>query len=469
MQDIGLVGLAVMGQNLALNMAEKGWAVSVFNRTTSKVDDFLKGPAQGTDIVGFSDLGKFIGSLKRPRKVILMVKAGPAVDALIRQALPFLEEGDILIDGGNSYFHDTRRRIAEMKASGILYVGAGISGGEEGARHGPSIMPGGAVEAWPQLKEIFQSISARIKRRPCCEWLGEGGSGHYVKMVHNGIEYADMQLIAESYDLLKRGLSCSTEELASIFSRWNRSHLNSYLIEITAQIFGKKDADGSPLVDKILDVAGQKGTGKWTVASGLDLGVPLSLVAEAVFARYLSARIEDRRKAAEAIGDEVKKLKIAKKGFCKRLEKALYAAKIISYAQGFYLMHVASQEYNWNINLGACAEMWRGGCIIRSVFLDKIKAAYDSDPNLSLLILDPFFKKALARSIDSLRRVVAAASLNGIPVPCFSAALSWYDGIRSSRLPTNLLQAQRDLFGAHTFERIDTPRGEMFHTEWMEG
>jgi len=466
MQDIGLVGLAVMGQNLALNMAEKGWSVSVFNRTSSKVDAFLEGEARGTGIVGFSDFEGFIASLKRPRKVILMVKAGPAVDSLICQALPFLEEGDILIDGGNSYFHDTKRRVEEAQKHGVLYVGAGISGGEEGARHGPSIMPGGSVEAWPEIKDIFQSISAHVGKAPCCEWLGEGGSGHYVKMVHNGIEYADMQLIAESYDLLHRGLNCSAEELASIFSRWNRSHLNSYLIEITAKIFGKKDVDGAPLVDKILDVAGQKGTGKWTVASALDLSIPLSLVGEAVFTRYLSARIEDRQKTAEAIGDEVKRLKITKNSFCKRLEKALYAAKIISYAQGFYLMHQASREYGWKINLGACALMWRGGCIIRSAFLGKIKEAYDLDPDLSLLILDPFFKKALSRSIDSLRRVVVAGALHGIPLPCFSAALSWYDGVRSRRLPTNLLQAQRDLFGAHTFERTDKPRGHMFHADW---
>jgi len=469
MQDIGLVGLAVMGQNLALNMAEKGWAVSVFNRTTSKMDEFLEGPAQGSGIVGFSDFEEFIGSLERPRKLILMVKAGPAVDALICQALPFLDEGDILIDGGNSYFHDTKRRTEELQAKGILYVGAGISGGEEGARYGPSIMPGGNSKAWPHIKEIMQSISAHVGKKPCCEWLGGGGSGHYVKMVHNGIEYADMQLIAESYDLLNRGLGCSSEELESVFSHWNRSHLNSYLIEITSKIFAKKDADGAPLVDKILDVAGQKGTGKWTVASALDLGVPLSLVGEAVFTRYLSARIEDRQRTGESIGDDVIRLKIAKKSFYKRLEKALYAAKIISYAQGFYLMHEASQEYAWDINLGACALMWRGGCIIRSAFLGKIKEAYDRDPNLSLLILDPFFKKALSRSIDSLRRIVVSGALNGIPLPCFSAALSWYDGIRSRRLPTNLLQAQRDLFGAHTFERTDKPRGNMFHADWLSG
>ena len=468
MRDIGLVGLAVMGQNLALNMAEKGWKVAVYNRTTSKVDDFLAGPAQGSGIEGFCDLVQFIKSLERPRKIIIMIKAGHAVDDLIGQCIAHLDEGDIIIDGGNSYFHDTQRRVRELEANGIVYLGVGISGGEEGARFGPSIMPGGNKAAWPAVREIFQSISARADGLPCCDWVGDGGAGHYVKMVHNGIEYADMQLICESYDLLHRGLGCTAEELETIFTRWNRSHLNSYLIEITAKIFKKRDLDGKPLVDKILDVAGQKGTGKWTVASALDLGVPLSLVGEAVFARYLSSRIEDRQEVANELGGEIKPLKIAKQSFCRRLEKALYAAKIISYAQGFWLLKVAGEEYGWNIDLGACALMWRGGCIIRSAFLGRIKEAYERNKKLSLLILDPFFAKALERSIDSLRRVVVAGSLSGIALPCFSAALSWYDSMRSSRLPSNLLQAQRDFFGAHTFERIDQPRGQVFHADWNE-
>lgn len=464
MQDIGLIGLAVMGQNLALNMAEKGWKVSVFNRTTSKVQEFLEGKAQGFSIQGFSELGKFFQSLSRPRKAILMVKAGTPVDDLIAQALPFLEPGDILIDGGNSDFHDTERRVKELERSGILFVGAGISGGEEGARHGPSIMPGGARKAWIQIKEIFQSMSARVDEKPCCDWVGDGGAGHFVKMVHNGIEYADMQLIAESYDLLHRGCGVPTQDLAPIFASWNGRELESYLIEITAKIFAKKEADGSFTVDKILDVAGQKGTGKWTVENALELGIPVPLIAEAVMERSLSSLYDIRKESqkffpqGEILGnkDEIVPL----------LEEALYAAKIMSYAQGFLLLQQASTVFNWNLDFGACALLWRGGCIIRSRFLGKIHEAFSKNPKLPLLIFDPFFKNILGKSIESLREIVIKGVKLQISLPCFSSALSWFDGITTGRKPTNLIQAQRDFFGAHTFERIDRPRGEMFHEEW---
>ena len=467
-QDIGLIGLAVMGQNLALNMAEKGWKVAVYNRTKSKVKEFIEGPALGTQIQGFSNLEGFYKGLKRPRRAILMVKAGDAVDELITQSLPYLEPGDILIDGGNSLFHDTQRRVEELKEKGILYIGAGISGGEEGARHGPSIMPGGREEAWPYVKDILQSISAKVNGVPCCQWVGKGGAGHFVKMVHNGIEYADMQLIAETYDMLRRGLGCENAELARIFAEWNKTYLNSYLIEITATIFTKKDDDGRPLIDKILDVAGQKGTGKWTVVTSLDVGVPVTVIAEAVFARSLSAKYEDRQTAGHILGTKIKPFHEKKEDLIKELEKALYAAKIICYAQGFWLMRQAAEEYGWTLDLGACALMWRGGCIIRSAFLGKIKDAYEQNPDLSLLILDQYFHNELKLSIHSLRTVMAAGVMAGIPMPCFSSALAWYDGVRSQRLPTNLIQAQRDLFGAHTFERIDRPRGEMIHADWIE-
>ena len=467
-QDIGLIGLAVMGQNLALNMAEKGWRVSVFNRTASKVATFLEGPAQGTKIIGHSDLASFYKSLQRPRRAILMVKAGSAVDDLINQSLPYLEPGDILIDGGNSFFRDTERRVAMLKEKGILFVGAGISGGEEGARNGPSIMPGGRSEAWPHIKEILQSISAKVNGDPCCQWVGEGGAGHFVKMVHNGIEYADMQIVAESYDLMRRGFGCGAEELFHTFSQWNKTYLNSYLIEITAAIFAKRDVDGYPLVDKILDVAAQKGTGKWTVVDGLDLGVPVTVIAEAVFARSLSAHLEERLSAQQTLGSALARPSVPKEQFLSDLERALYAAKIICYAQGFWLMRQARFEYRWTIDSGACALMWRGGCIIRSAFLGKIKEAFDRNPDLSLLVLDPYFQGELRLSLPSLRSVVAQAVTVGIPVPCFSAALAWFDSIRSEKLPTNLIQAQRDYFGAHTFERVDQPRGEMTHAEWNE-
>ncbi len=466
-QDIGLIGLAVMGQNLALNMAEKNWKVSVYNRTKARVKEFLAGPACETKIQGFSDLKEFYKSLSRPRKAILMVKAGAPVDELIEQSLPYLEPGDILIDGGNSFFEDTKRREQALKEKGILFLGVGISGGEEGARHGPSIMPGGSTAAWPHVKDIFQSISAQVNGVPCCQWLGEGGAGHFVKMVHNGIEYADMQLIAESYDLLRRGFSCDTPELARIFAAWNKGYLNSYLIEITASIFAKKDEDGHSLIDKILDVAGQKGTGKWTVVNSLDIGTPATVIAEAVFARSLSARYEERQQASQILGSKIRAPHEKKEEFVQDLEKALYAAKIISYAQGFWLLRHAAQECKWSLDLGACALLWRGGCIIRSAFLGKIKDAFEKSPDLSLLIVDQYFHNELKLSIHSLRTVIAIGVMAGIPMPCLSSALSWYDGMRSQRLPTNLIQAQRDLFGAHSFERIDRPRGEMVHAEWV--
>jgi len=467
-QDIGLIGLAVMGQNLALNMAEKGWGVSVFNRTASKVSDFIEGPAKGTKIQGYSDLASFYKSLKRPRRAILMVKAGAPVDELIAQSLPYLEPGDILIDGGNSFFRDTERRVAMLKEKGILFLGVGISGGEEGARHGPSIMPGGRSEAWPVVKDILQSISARVNDEPCCQWVGEGGAGHFVKMVHNGIEYADMQIVAESYDLMRRGFGCGARDLFHTFTRWNKTYLNSYLIEITAAIFAKRDTDGYPLVDKILDVAGQKGTGKWTVVDGLDLGIPVTVIAEAVFARSLSSHLEDRIQAQQTLGSALGHPSVPKEKFIADLERALYAAKIICYAQGFWLMRQARLEHKWAIDPGACALMWRGGCIIRSAFLGKIKEAYSRNPDLPLLVLDPYFHGELRLSIPALRSVVAQGVCIGIPVPSFCAALAWYDGIRSEKLPTNLIQAQRDFFGAHTFERVDRPRGEMAHAQWNE-
>jgi 6-phosphogluconate dehydrogenase len=440
-QDIGLIGLAVMGQNLALNMAEKGWKVSVFNRTASKVSDFVDGPAKETGIRGYSDLASFYASLQRPRRAIFMVKAGSAVDEIIAQSLPYVEPGDILIDGGNSFFRDTERRIALLKEKGVLFIGAGISGGEDGARRGPSIMPGGCSEAWPHVKDIFQSISAHVDGEACCQWIGEGGAGHFVKMVHNGIEYADMQIVAESYDLMRRGFGCDASEISQVFARWNKTYLNSYLIEITASILAKRDSDGYPLIDKILDVAGQKGTGKWTVSDGLDAGVPVTVIAEAVFARSLSGHIDERIAAQQILGSELGLPSVPKEQILPDLERALYAAKIICYAQGFWLMHQARFGCGAAIDSGACALMWRGGCIIRSAFLGKIKEAFDRNPALSLLVLDPYFRGELRLSIPSLRSVVAQAAAIGIPVPCLSTALAWYDGIRSEKLPTNLIQA----------------------------
>lgn len=464
--DIGLIGLAVMGQNLALNMNDHGFTVAVFNRTVSKVDDFLNGPAKGSKIIGAHSLEEFFKELKKPRRILLMVKAGAPVDEFIELCLPYMEPGDILLDGGNSLFTDTNRRVQELKKKGISFIGAGVSGGEEGARHGPSIMPGGDSQAWPHVKAILQGISAKVGKEPCCDWVGDEGAGHYVKMVHNGIEYGDMQLIGEAYELLKTGLGLSNERLSQIFTKWNEGDLNSYLIEITSQIFAFKDNDGQYLVDKILDVAGQKGTGKWTVINALDLGMPLTLIGEAVFARCLSA-IKDERKAASKLLEGPKSQYNGNaEEFIENIRQALYASKIISYAQGFMLMRQAAAEYHWKLNYGGVALMWRGGCIIRSRFLGKIKEAYDKNPNLQNLLLDDFFRNELKKTQSGWRKVVAAAAEMGIPVPCFSTALSFYDGYRSERLPANLLQAQRDFFGAHTYERIDKPRGQFFHTNW---
>lgn len=465
--DIGIVGLAVMGQNLALNMNDNGFIVAAYNRTESKTTDFLNGPAKGTHIIGAHSISEFVNLLKRPRRIMLMVKAGQPVDDFIQQFLPHLEKGDIIIDGGNSLYSDTERRCKELKEKGILYIGTGISGGEEGARHGPSIMPGGDEEAWPYVKNIFQSIAAKAENgEPCCDWVGSGGAGHYVKMVHNGIEYGDMQLIGEAYNLMKNGLNLQAAELHRIFSQWNEGELDSYLIEITGHIFSVQDVDGKPLVDKILDVAGQKGTGKWTVIDALDLGIPLTLISEAVFARCLSAIKEERQEASRLIGSQASKFQGNKEEFVENIRHALYASKIISYAQGFMLFRQAAKEYGWKLNYGSIALMWRGGCIIRSKFLGKIKEAFDKNPNLKNLLLADFFKGEISKSETGWRKVVSQAALMGIPSPCFSTALAFFDGYRCANLPANLLQAQRDFFGAHTYERIDKPRGEFFHTNW---
>lgn len=464
--DVGLIGLAVMGQNLALNINDHGFKIAVFNRTVSKVDDMLAGPAKGTNVIGAHSLEEFFNLLKRPRRVILMVKAGAAVDEFIEHCLPYMEPGDILIDGGNSLYTDTERRCKYLASKGMLFVGSGVSGGEEGARHGPSIMPGGDSEAWPHIKDILQSISAHVDGQPCCDWVGNGGAGHYVKMVHNGIEYGDMQLICEAYDLLHRGIGLGADQLHNVFVEWNKGELDSYLIEIASDIFSYKDTDGKPLIDNILDVAGQKGTGKWTGIEALNLGMPVTLIGEAVFARCLSALKDERVAASKELKGPSATFQGDKLAFVKDLGHALYASKIISYAQGFMLMREAAREYKWDLNYGAIAMMWRGGCIIRSRFLGKIKEAYDKNPKLTNLLLDPFFEKAVQEGQEGWRRVVGTAVEIGIPIPCLSTALAFYDGYRSDRLPANLLQALRDYFGAHTYERIDKPRGEFFHTNW---
>ena len=465
--DIGVIGLAVMGQNLVLNMNDHGFTVAVFNRTVSKVDDFLANEAQDTHIIGSHSVEELVGHLKSPRRIMLMIKAGEAVDAAIDELIPFLSPGDIIIDGGNTLFTDTIRRETYVTAKGFLYVGTGVSGGEEGARKGPSIMPGGSEDAWPAVKDIFQSISAKVEGDiPCCEWVGQGGSGHYVKMVHNGIEYGDMQLIGEAYQLLKQYVGLSADEMAAIFTEWNAGELDSYLIEITAQILGYKDEDGLPLVDKILDVAGQKGTGKWTVINAAELGQPLTLISEAVFARCFSAFKDQRVIAAQTLKGPHGSLNGDRALFIEKIRQALYASKIVSYAQGYMVMQAAAEEYGWDLNYGGIALMWRGGCIIRSRFLGKIKEAFDHNASLSNLLLDPFFSDALAQCQNSWRDVIAAAVQAGIPVPAFSSALAFYDGFRTENLPANLLQAQRDYFGAHTYERTDKPRGEFFHTNW---
>ena len=465
--DIGLIGLAVMGENLALNIESRGYTISVYNRTASKLDAFMNGRAKGKKFHGSHQLADFVASLKRPRKVILLVKAGAAVDQLIDQLLPLLEPGDIIIDGGNSHFPDTIRRTKFVESKGLLYVGSGVSGGEEGALKGPSMMPGGSPAAWPHIKEIFQAICARTPDgEPCCEWIGENGAGHFVKMVHNGIEYGDMQLICEVYDLMKRCAGLANSEMHEVFTDWNKGELDSYLIEITRDILAVKDESGAEVVDLILDAAGQKGTGKWTVISALDDGTPLTLIGESVFARCLSALKEERVEAAKQIRPAVIPFAGDKKAFVNDLRQALYASKIISYAQGYQLMRTVAKTQNWNLNYGGIALVWRGGCIIRSAFLGDIKKAFDRNPDLVNLLLDPFFKKAVEDCQAAWRRVVVTAAQTGIPIPCLSAALAYFDGYRSERLPANLLQAQRDYFGAHTYERVDNPRGKFFHTNW---
>jgi 6-phosphogluconate dehydrogenase len=465
--DIGLIGLAVMGQNLVLNMNDHGYSVAVYNRTTSKVGDFIQGQAAGRGIIGTYSVEEFIATLKRPRKIMIMVKAGWPVDATIEQLLPLLDEGDIIIDGGNSYFLDSIRRTKELNENGLLFIGTGVSGGEEGARFGPSIMPGGAAEAWPHVKEIFQSIAAKVEDgTPCCDWVGSDGAGHFVKMVHNGIEYGDMQLISESYHLMKDLLGLSYPEMQATFAEWNRGVLDSYLIEITADILGYLDEDGDPLAEKILDSAGQKGTGRWTAINALDLGIPLTLIGEAVLARSLSALKEERVAASKVLTGPQPRFDGDTAAFVEDIRQALYAAKIISYTQGYMLMRAAAADYKWDLNYGGIALMWRGGCIIRSAFLGKIKEAYDKNPALSNLLLDPYFKAEVENVQAAWRRVVVKAVENGIPIPTMSSALAFYDGYRTERLPANLLQAQRDYFGAHTYERVDKPRGEFFHTNW---
>jgi 6-phosphogluconate dehydrogenase len=465
--DIAVIGLAVMGQNLILNMNDHGFTVAAYNRTVSKVDDFLNKEAKGTKVIGAPSIEEMVGLLKKPRRVMLMVKAGKAVDEFIDHIIPHLEAGDIIIDGGNSLFEDTIRRTKYVESKGFLYIGTGVSGGEEGARRGPSIMPGGSPAAWPHVKDIFQKIAAKVEDgTPCCDWVGENGAGHYVKMVHNGIEYGDMQLTCEAYNLMKTGLGLSADQMHQVFAEWNQGELNSYLIEITRDILAFKDTDGQPLVDKILDTAGQKGTGKWTVISSQDLGIPITLIAEAVYARCISALKEERVAAAKKLKGPKPTIKGDQKGLIEDIRRALYASKIVSYAQGYMLMRAAAKERAWNLNYGGIALMWRGGCIIRSVFLGKIKEAFDKDAQLSNLLLAPFFRKAIKDSQRSWRKVVALAARKGIPVPAFSTALAFYDSYRSERLPANLLQAQRDYFGAHTYERIDQPRGQFFHTNW---
>lgn len=466
--DIGLIGLAVMGQNLVLNMTDHGFKVAVFNRTTSKVDDFLADEAKGTPIEGAHSVAELCAKLKRPRRVMIMVKAGDVVDQTIDQIVPHLEKGDIIIDGGNSLFTDSNRRTKDLAEKGILFIGTGVSGGEEGARFGPSIMPGGNPAAWPHVKDIFQSIAAKVEDgTPCCDWVGEEGAGHYVKMVHNGIEYGDIQLICEAYQLLKDGLGYTPDQLAEVFVEWNKGELDSYLIDITATIFAKKDEDGQPLIDKILDTAGQKGTGKWTAISALDLGQPVTLIGESVFARCLSALKDERVNASKVLDGPKKVLTISEqKEFIEDVRRALYCSKMVSYAQGYMLLRAIEKDQNWNLNMGGIALMWRGGCIIRSVFLGNIKAAFDKKPNLENLLLDDFFSSALNKYGWSWRKAVIHAIEIGVPMPAFSTALAFYDGFRSERLPANLLQAQRDFFGAHTYERVDKPRGEFFHTNW---
>ncbi len=464
--DIGLIGLAVMGENLVMNMESKGFTVAVYNRTSKKVTDFVQGRASGKKIIDTYTLEELVGRLKKPRKVMMMVKAGQPVDDYIETLIPLMEAGDILIDGGNSHFPDTIRRTAYVESKGLLYIGMGVSGGEEGALKGPSIMPGGSPGAWYHVKPILRAICAKADGVPCCEWVGDNGAGHFVKMVHNGIEYGDMQLICEAYQLMRDMLGMSAQEMHEVFAAWNKGKLNSYLIEITRDILAYKDEDGAPMVDKILDTAGQKGTGKWTGIAALDEGVPLTLIGEAVFSRCLSAMKEERAHASKAYKKIQAQFDGDRNSFIEDIGNALYASKIISYAQGYTLMRAAANTYGWNLNYGDIALMWRGGCIIRSVFLGKIKEAYDKNPQLANLLLDPFFKDTMEGLAGSWRNVIAAAVKNGIPIPAMASGLSYFDGYTCEKLPANLLQAQRDYFGAHTYERLDAPRNEFFHTNW---
>ena len=469
--DIGLIGLAVMGQNLVLNMNDHGFTVAVFNRTVSKVDAFLDSGAKCTKVIGAHSIEELVGALKKPRRIMLMVQAGKPVDDFIELLLPHLEPGDIIIDGGNSNYNDSIRRTAYVESKGLLFIGTGVSGGEEGARRGPSIMPGGSPPAWPHVKPIFQAVAAKVKRPdggedPCCDWVGENGAGHYVKMVHNGIEYGDMQLICETYYLMREGLGMTSDQMYEVFARWNTGKLDSYLIEITRDILGYKDEDGQPLLDKILDAAEQKGTGKWAGISALEMGIPLTMVVEAVLGRALSSLKDERVAASKVLSGPEPNITTDQKDFIDDLEQALYASKLMSYTQGYMLFRAAAKEYKWNLNYGGIALMWRGGCIIRSVFLGKIKEAFDKNSNLSNLLLDPYFTEQVVTAQPGWRRVVAMAVRKGIPVPAMSSALAFFDGYRRESLPANLLQAQRDYFGAHTYQRVDKPRGEYFHTNW---
>jgi len=465
--DIGVIGLAVMGQNLALNLCDHGYHVAVYNRSPEKTQAFLQTNGKNKNLTGYDDIPSFCQSLTQPRKILLMVKAGDAVDSTIASLIDQLAPGDILIDGGNSLYTDTQRRCDELAKKQIHYLGMGVSGGEEGARHGPSLMPGGHSDAWPQVQEIFQAIAAKVDGNACCDWMGTGGAGHYVKMVHNGIEYGDMQLICEAYHLLRFGLGLPTSAVQQVFAGWRNSVLDSYLIDITADILGFTDDDGLPLVDKILDSAGQKGTGKWTAVNALEFGIPLTLIGEAVFARFLSSLKEQRENASLLLKGTEKIRAIAEPEMIHYIQDALYASKIISYAQGFMLMQKASDEYNWNLSYGNIALVWRGGCIIRSRFLNNIKQAYEKNSGLENLLLDDFFNQSITQAQQGWRKAVQFAIECGIPVPAFSSALAFYDGYRCAQLPANLLQAQRDYFGAHTYERIDKPRGEFFHTNWQ--
>jgi 6-phosphogluconate dehydrogenase len=466
--DIALIGLAVMGQNLILNMNDHGFTVVAYNRTVSKVDEFLANEAKGTKVLGAHSIQEMVKKLKKPRRVMMLVKAGQPVDDFIAQVAPHLEKGDIIIDGGNSLYQDTARRAKEVEAKGLLYIGTGVSGGEEGARRGPSIMPGGSPAAWPHVKAIFQGVAAKVEGGvPCCDWVGQGGAGHYVKMVHNGIEYGDMQLICEAYQLMRDGLGMSADEMHQVFAEWNKGVLDSYLIEITRDILAFKEPDGTPLVDRILDTAGQKGTGKWTVIDSAEMGIPITLIAEAVYSRCVSSFKEERVAASRVLKPAgTSKLSVDRRQFIDAIRDALYASKIVSYAQGYMLMRAAAKEHKWDLNYGGIALMWRGGCIIRSRFLGKIKEAFDRNPQLTNLLLDPYFTAEVERCQPAWREVIATAVKAGIPVPAFGTALAFFDGYRTANLPANLLQAQRDYFGAHTYERVDKPRGEFFHTNW---